>query len=142
LNFYLYYFIIFLGQISVIVDNIENPENLLINFGSVLEKNNNNYYDSVNESIMTVLFFDATKVNSKRINSICFFDNEKALVGFERFENKHRDVKQINYPLKKTANYHIEVIAESSSDNSYLAYIPSYIYVNKGDGASVLFICK
>jgi len=98
-------------------------------------------YDIVNESIMTVLFYDASKVNSKRINSICFFDNESALVGFERFENRHRYVKQLNYPLKKTANYHIEVIAESSFDNSYLAYTPSYIYVNKG-GASVFFIGK
>jgi len=131
-----------IGQISVRVDNNENPQNLLINFGSVLEKNDNMNYNIVKESIMTVLFYDAGKVNSQRINSICFFDNEKALVDYERFVNKNRQVKESLYPLKKTANYHIEVIAESATDNSYLAYSPSYIYVNMGDGASPFFVCK
>ena len=133
---------IFLGQVSVKVDDIEEPENLLINFGPVLEKNDNMNYDIVNESIMNVVFFDANKVDAKNVNSICFFDNKKAIIDFERFENRNREVKEFIYPLEETANYHIGVIAESSSDNSYLAYSTSYIYVNMGDGVSAMFVCK
>lgn len=99
-------------------------------------------YDIVNESKMTVMFYDANKIEAQRINTVCFFDNKNALVDFKKFENKNRIVKTFEYPLIKTANYHVEVIAESKKDNSYLAYIPSYIYINKGDGMPGFFVRK
>ena len=98
-------------------------------------------YDIVNESIMTVLFYDAYKIEANKINSICYFDNKKALVNFGKFDNGNRIVKTYNYPLKKTANYHVSVIAESS-DQTYLAYTPAYIYVNLGGEYSMVFVRK
>lgn len=122
-------------------NNTDNPSDFTINWGSVLERNENYQYEAVAESKMIIRFYDASKVEASELNSICFFDNSNALVEHIEIDNFHRNQDSYNYKVSKSVNYHISIIAETTKDNTYLAYIPTYVYIKIG-GYSMTLIGK
>lgn len=118
-----------------------NPTDFTINWGSVLERNENYQYEAVAQSKMIIKFYDARKVEASELNSICYFDNNNALVDHIEIDNFHRYQDSYNYKVTKSANYHISVIAETMKDNTYLAYTPTYVYIKIG-GYSIILIGK
>lgn len=78
---------------------------------------------------MIVSFYDADKIENTQINSICYFDNDKALVDYFELDSIHRDQDYLIFNVTKNINYHISVMAETKEDNSYLVYIPSYVNI-------------
>lgn len=119
--------------------NPENPKDFTINWGSVLERNDNYQYEAVTQSKMIIRFYDAKKVDAPELYSICYFDNNDALVDYVEIDNFNRNQDKFSYGISKTANYHISIIAETLKDNTYLAYVPTYVYIKIG-GYSVIII--
>lgn len=120
-------------------NNNENPTDFNISWGSVLEKNEKYEYEAVAESKMIIRFYDANKVEASELNSICYFDNSNALLHHIEIDNFHRNQDSYNYKISKTIDYHISIMAETLKDNTYLTYIPTYIYIKIG-GFSVILI--
>lgn len=129
------------GLVTLRYNNTENPSDFTINWGSVLERNENYQYEAVAESKMLIRFYDARKIDASELNSICYFDNNNALVDYIEIDNFHRNQDSYNYIVKKSVNYHISVTAETMKDNTYLAYVPTYVYIKIG-GYSVTLIGK
>ncbi len=91
---------------------------------------------------MIIRFFDARKVDASELNSICYFDNNNALVDYIEIDNFHRNQDSYKYIVTKSVNYHISVIAETMKDNTYLAYTPTYVYIRIGGYYSITLIGK
>ncbi len=119
----------------------ENPSDFTINWGSVLERNENYQYEAVAESKMIIRFYDANKVDASELNSICYFDNNNALVDHVEIDNFHRNQDSYNYKISKSVNYQISIVAETIKDNTYLAYNPTFVYI-KIEGHSINLIGK
>jgi len=90
---------------------------------------------------MILRFYDAGKIEATELNSICYFDNNNALVDHIEIDNFNRDQDSYYYKVSKSVNYHISIVAETIKDNTYLAYIPTYVYIKMG-GHSYTLIGK
>lgn len=119
----------------------DSPTDFTLNWGSVLERNDRYEYEAVANSIMRVMFFDANKIQNSELNSICHFESKNALAEYFELENFHRGYDSFNYKVEKSINYQIVLVAETLDDNTYLAYIPTYVYIKIGS-YSIGLICK